>query len=445
MTLTSIGIAQYQAGAIDIIDTGSGDTVTFDGSGANVYSDNFEVTLSDPGAGGITFNGNSSFGTFSLSATTTDDIVLTSGASLKTSSGNITLSANQQATPTAGNFAGVTVNDATIQATGSGTVTVMGTGGNDSGGDQYGVLVEAGGEISGGTTTGVGVMGTGGAVGSLGDNYGVYVTGSDSQVTSGGGNVSVTGQGQGTPAPSTPISASLPGHRRHSGPAVPARSRYGHRRHRWQRSRRLLPARAPRSPRAAAPSRSPAWARARPAGDDDGVDVVPGATITAGGTATVTVMGTAAAYDRGQVEGVVVFGTGTAGNLQRGNVQVTGQGRHWRRRLQRWCRTRAAGKITAGDAAGHHRSLSTASGAGVREDVGVQVTGTDATLTSSGGNVQVTGLGGGSGASGSNPAASRSTAGANHGRRRRHGHRQRYRRRRGTDPPGVLWSAATRP
>ena len=132
MTLTSIGIAQYQAGAIDIIDTGSGDTVTFDDSGANVYSDNFEVTLSDPGAGGITFNGNSSFGTFSLSATTTDDIVLTSGASLKTSSGNITLSANQQATPTAGNFAGVTVNDATVQATGSGTVTVEGTGGKST-------------------------------------------------------------------------------------------------------------------------------------------------------------------------------------------------------------------------------------------------------------------------------------------------------------------------
>ena len=57
LTLTSVGIAQYQAGEIKIIDTGSGDTVTFNDSGANVYADNFDVELSDPGAGGIAFNG----------------------------------------------------------------------------------------------------------------------------------------------------------------------------------------------------------------------------------------------------------------------------------------------------------------------------------------------------------------------------------------------------
>ena len=66
LMLTSTGITQYHAGEIRIIDTGSGDTVTFNDSGANAYADNFDVELSDPGAGGIAFNGNSSFGIFSL-------------------------------------------------------------------------------------------------------------------------------------------------------------------------------------------------------------------------------------------------------------------------------------------------------------------------------------------------------------------------------------------
>jgi hypothetical protein len=51
-----------------------------------------------------------------------------SGASVTTVNGNLTLNANQQVTPTSGNFVGVQVNGL-IHATGKGTVTVQGKGG----------------------------------------------------------------------------------------------------------------------------------------------------------------------------------------------------------------------------------------------------------------------------------------------------------------------------
>ncbi|MFN7840478.1 MAG: Calx-beta domain-containing protein, partial [Pirellula sp.] len=133
-------------------------------------------------------------GTGSVSLTATRNIVLASGSSVTTVNGNLSLSVNQQPTATSGNFIGIDVNAALIQATGTGSVSVLGRGGNDAAGRQFGVLVRNGADIIGGTTGTVTVNGSGG-VSSGSDNYGVYVVDNGSTITSGGGAVSVTGTG----------------------------------------------------------------------------------------------------------------------------------------------------------------------------------------------------------------------------------------------------------
>ncbi|HPM81905.1 MAG TPA: kelch repeat-containing protein, partial [Candidatus Anammoximicrobium sp.] len=80
------------------------------------------------------------------------NVALASGSSVEVVDGNLTVEANQQATPTVGNFVGVDVDGGLLQSTGTGIVTIKGRGGNDSGGDQYGVYVRGGGEIAGGTS-----------------------------------------------------------------------------------------------------------------------------------------------------------------------------------------------------------------------------------------------------------------------------------------------------
>src|SRR5262249_18916889 len=129
--------------------------------------------------------------------TTGRNIVFNSGTGWTSDAGNLTFSANQQATPTSGNFTGIDVNHATISST-SGAITLQGRGGK-AGGFDYGVFVHNGAIVGSGTSGAVTVSGTGGA--STGNyNYGVYVIDSGSQVTSGGSNVAVTGQGGGAGA-----------------------------------------------------------------------------------------------------------------------------------------------------------------------------------------------------------------------------------------------------
>src|SRR5205085_5572165 len=114
-----------------------------------------------------------------------------------THNGNLSFSANQQGTATTGNFIGIDVNNATIQSTGSGTITLAGRGGTDASGSQSGVFVHGStGMIKGGNTgTAVIVTGSGGGSGTGGHNFGVQVDVSGSAITSVGGNVSVTGTG----------------------------------------------------------------------------------------------------------------------------------------------------------------------------------------------------------------------------------------------------------
>ncbi len=115
-------------------------------------------------------------------------------AALTATDGNIFLSANQQTQATSGSFFGIDVFGGSVTTSGTGTVTLLGRGG-DTGITQIGVRVDGGGFVSGASTM---VTGTGGASSGVA-NWGVYVSGfpNNSTITSTGGNVTVNGTGGG--------------------------------------------------------------------------------------------------------------------------------------------------------------------------------------------------------------------------------------------------------
>ncbi len=326
-------------------------------------------------------------------ALTSASIAVSAGLS---AGGNLTLLANTAGTAT-GNFVGINVyNDATVQSTAgnvslegtggndpgggdsepgvvvgstvqatsaTGTVTIRGTGGTSSGNGSYGVDVEGtvtsgGGNVSvagtggasavsvdfgvliGGTVTAAGsgtvtVQGTGGA--SSNEAMGVAVQGGS--INSGGGNVLVTGQGGGG---SSSSSANNFGVLVQNDATVSRGQRHGHRAgHRWrflwvggQQLRRRSVGPKCKPPRDSDLERRRCLGhrhRRRGAGGNNiGVLVSEVATITSGGTASVTVQGTSGGGSNGTSYGVQVVG----GNSQLipqitssgGNVQVTGTG-----------------------------------------------------------------------------------------------------------------------
>ncbi|HEX4797023.1 MAG TPA: hypothetical protein VH370_24745, partial [Humisphaera sp.] len=142
-TLTVQKAAFNQVGLTDV---GGGASVTFNDSGINSYASSFNVALTNAAAGSIAFNGATSFaGSSALSASTSDFIVANPLSSISTNSGGITLSANQQLTPTSGAFIGININNATVQSTTGGAV-LKGTGGN-TGSNNFGVEIHAGGQV----------------------------------------------------------------------------------------------------------------------------------------------------------------------------------------------------------------------------------------------------------------------------------------------------------
>jgi hypothetical protein len=137
-------------------------------------------------------------GTGSVSLTTAANITLASGSSITTVNGGITLEANQQMTPTAGNFIGLEANNSLIQTTGTGDIELKGRGGNDAGTPiHYGVYLHSGTSVSstasGATAGTITIHGTGGA--GTDNNYGAYLVGSTTDVTSEDGDISITGVG----------------------------------------------------------------------------------------------------------------------------------------------------------------------------------------------------------------------------------------------------------
>ncbi|MCL4207851.1 MAG: autotransporter-associated beta strand repeat-containing protein, partial [Pirellulaceae bacterium] len=140
-------------------------------------------------------------GTGSVSLITARNITLASGSSLTTVNGGITLEANQQMTPTAGNFIGFAANNAVIQTTGIGNILLKGRGGDDAGtSNHYGVNFHSGTSVSstasGATAGTITIEGTGGS--GTNSNDGVALGDSTTKVTSVDGDISITGVGNGS-------------------------------------------------------------------------------------------------------------------------------------------------------------------------------------------------------------------------------------------------------
>lgn len=182
------------------VNGGSGnDSVSFTGSILFAPGAHLNVNLQDdaaaPGVDVISLNGGSSLRTsgaggmvFKASKT----LVIGTGAGLITENGDLTLEANQQPAPVSGSFIGINLGNVLLQSSGSGNVTVMGRGGDDTAGSQFGVRVHSGTDIVGGTSGRVLVRGAGGPSSGPG-NIGVQLTGSGSVITSVGADVEVTG------------------------------------------------------------------------------------------------------------------------------------------------------------------------------------------------------------------------------------------------------------
>ncbi len=131
-----------------------------------------------------------------VSLTASRSITVGPTGAIATDDGAITLMANQEATPTSGDFVGVHIDGGVVEASGAGNILVQGRGGAGAGEWQSGVFVSGGGRVGNAESLGdVTVEGQGGA--STGDfNIGVYVRDAASTIIS-GGLVTVGGVGGG--------------------------------------------------------------------------------------------------------------------------------------------------------------------------------------------------------------------------------------------------------
>ncbi len=147
-TVSTAGQGYFTQINISEVSGQTGVSLTFADSGSNNYVNPFLITLNDtPGA--VTFNGSTNFAaTNALSVTTDSKIVVSSGASVSTANGSLTFKANVADTSTAGatfGAAGIDINNATVQVTGTGLLDLEGRGGEGTNTSPYGVYVRAGG------------------------------------------------------------------------------------------------------------------------------------------------------------------------------------------------------------------------------------------------------------------------------------------------------------
>ncbi|MBK7393706.1 MAG: hypothetical protein IPI64_10470 [Chloracidobacterium sp.] len=189
-------------GANLTINGGTGnDTVNIATSINFASGNNLNVDLQDDDVSPGTDQFNLNSGTLALSGTGSATIKVSQQAtfvgSITAVNGGITVEANQQLTPTAGNFRGVTLNTGSLLTTsGTGNILVSGKGGNDvATGSHRGVFLTGGSITSTSAVAGAGtitVNGTGG--GGLATNRGVEIFNLAS-VSSVVGDISITGFG----------------------------------------------------------------------------------------------------------------------------------------------------------------------------------------------------------------------------------------------------------
>ncbi len=333
-------------------------------------------------------------GTGSATVKVSQSVTVNAGASIETDNGNLLVEANQQASPTAGAFNGVTITGANSKliCTGTGTLTVMGKGGNS--GARYGVFVQAGGKINGGAGA-VSVIGRGGNSTTAG-NYGMHVTAGNSAITSLGGNVSVTGTGGGSGGTSTnnygvyvftaaTISAGGSGTVTvvGNGGNGSAGSNYG-----------VFVSTSAAKITSEGGNVSVTGTGGGSGPNNRGVSVEATGQITASSSGTVTVVGNGSFSSGTANYGVYVTSIITSSG---GNVSVTGNGRGIAASsLNYGVYVFIAGTISAGST-GTVTVVGNGGNGSAGSNYGVFVSTAAAKITSSGGNVSVTGSGGGTG------------------------------------------------
>ncbi len=243
VTSSASGLDDERSGITSYIitDSAAGAKVRFFDSSTHDYAAAFTVVFDNASdqISTVNFEGQSNFGTHDLDVSTYGSIATAGTFSpttvyglIQTTSGNITLTANQQAIPTSGTFQGVELYgsvrsvsgdiviagragdgggsqvipangvfvgaDQSIESTGSGSVTVTGTGGASTAAENNGVLISGEGlfQLSARIVSGGGdvtVVGTAGGVCDSGGNAGVVVRG---RLAAGGmGALEVTGTG----------------------------------------------------------------------------------------------------------------------------------------------------------------------------------------------------------------------------------------------------------
>jgi len=181
------------------------DVVTMNGDIVFATNANLNIDLQNddpvPGDDIIQLSANTNLPLVALGIATfkcSRSITFNAGSSLTTVNGNLTLEANQQATPTTGAFYGIfQADNSLVEVTGAGTLDVKGKGGTSSNA-QIGVYLYNSAILRGGPAGNHFVNGTGGATTSN-DNRGIQVQ-LNAIMTTNGGNLFLTAQGGGTGA-----------------------------------------------------------------------------------------------------------------------------------------------------------------------------------------------------------------------------------------------------
>jgi hypothetical protein len=181
------------------INGGTGDdTVNLNGDITFASNANLQVDLQDddatPGADSVNFDTGVNVilsGTGSATLKMSAGLNMSNtGASLVTANGGITIESNQQTTQTTGDFYGVSASNVLIESTGSGNIVILGRAGI-GGSSTTGVAIDSGAIVRSNTGT-ITLVGAGGT--NSGDqNNGVQVNDDSIVESTGGGAVAITG------------------------------------------------------------------------------------------------------------------------------------------------------------------------------------------------------------------------------------------------------------
>ena len=393
--LTITASARSAFNLFRIVDGGAGVKIKIGEAGyTSTFDDAFDIEL-DAGADLTWLNGNVYFTGGNGISVTTDGFIRVTDGELKTVNGNITLSANMQATPRTFNYYGVLVGG-TVEATGSGVVVVKGKGGS-SNPNYHGIILFAGGRIIGGTTGTTIIEGIG-MVNSSTSSQIVGIDVGDGIINTNGSHVNVQGSVVGTPPASQGVlygvSIGNPGLISAGGSGTVTVSGTG-----GAGGNDCIGVRIDVGSITSNGGAVTVTGNGGGSGSSTGnygISIVSGGTISAGGSGAVSVTGTGGTASGNNQYGVSVTGVSSSITSSGGNVSVTGMGGGSGASATNYgIAVVSGGTITAGSSGTVTLSGTGGSSSG-NDNHGVYVGGT---VTSNSGAVNVTGTGGGSGTS----------------------------------------------